>query len=72
MRRQPPETRDVDLGPGIPRVDLEPMDLPAAGRAAGYYLLVMPDTQARSDHSEAMRRFGALARELVLVDGGER
>lgn len=28
MRRPSPETRDVDLGPGIPRMDLEPLDLP--------------------------------------------
>lgn len=30
MRRQPPESREVSLGPGIPRVTLEPLDLPAA------------------------------------------
>lgn len=30
MTRQPPESRDVSLGPGIPRVTLEPLDLPAA------------------------------------------
>ena len=30
MTHQPPESRDVSLGPGIPRVTLEPLDLPAA------------------------------------------